>query len=129
MATLPTLNKTAQLGQLAEFSHFPKGCRPPLRAAIQEQQGVEGRSTTLELTKPLMPCLCLALFTGWAGWGETPKLYSRGQAAGSPCLLCYVSVLGTHLCQCTSWHCCERLHLASVKLFGRLSMHLPFHDG
>ena len=25
--------------------------------------------------------------------------------------------LGTHLYQCTSWHCCERLHLASVNFF------------
>ena len=25
-----------------------------------------------------------------------------------------MSVLGNHLYQCTSWHCCERLHLASV---------------
>ena len=28
-----------------------------------------------------------------------------------------VSVLGTLLCQCTSWRCCERLDLASVNCF------------
>ena len=27
------------------------------------------------------------------------------------------SVLGTHLYQCTSWRCCERLHSASVNFF------------
>ena len=33
---------------------------------------------------------------------------------------CYVNVLGTHLYQCTNWHCYERLHLVSVNFFLRL---------
>ena len=38
-----------------------------------------------------------------------------------------MSVLGTHLYQCTSWHCCDRMHLASVNIFLKtLSMCLPF---
>ena len=47
---------------------------------------------------------------------------------GRPCsigFLCYVSVLGTHLCQCTNWHYCKRLHSASVILFKTLSKCLP----
>ena len=36
-----------------------------------------------------------------------------------------VSVLGTHLDQCASWRCCERLRSASVNFFWRLSTHLP----
>ena len=35
-------------------------------------------------------------------------------SAGFPCS---VSVLGIHLCQCTSWRCCERLRSASVNFF------------
>ena len=35
-----------------------------------------------------------------------------------------MSVLGTHLYQCTSWHCCERLWSASVNFFED-STHLP----
>ena len=31
-----------------------------------------------------------------------------------------MSVLGTHLYQCTSWRCCERLHSVSVNFFWRL---------
>ena len=30
---------------------------------------------------------------------------------------CWVGVLGTHLYQCASWWCCERLHSASVNFF------------
>ena len=38
-------------------------------------------------------------------------------------------VLGTHLYQCTNWHC-ERLCLASVNFFLILFQHVcPFHDG
>ena len=41
-----------------------------------------------------------------------------------------MSVLGTHLYQCTSWCCCERLHLASVIFFFLKTKHAcPFHDG
>ena len=36
-----------------------------------------------------------------------------------------MSVLGTHLCQCTSWWYCERLCSASVNFFWRLSPCLP----
>ena len=36
-----------------------------------------------------------------------------------------MSVLGTHLYQCTSWHCCDRRHLASWICLKTLSMHLP----
>ena len=38
-----------------------------------------------------------------------------------------MSVLGTHLDQCTSWHCCERLCSASVNFFffWKLLMCLP----
>ena len=28
-----------------------------------------------------------------------------------------MSILGTHLYQCTNWHCCERLRSASVNFF------------
>ena len=55
--------------------------------------------------------------------GGTPQkteLSSRGWAPCSTGLPHYVSVLGTQLCQCTSWHCCERLCLASVNFFWRL---------
>ena len=41
-----------------------------------------------------------------------------------------MSVLETHLYQCTSWHCCERLHLTSVNFFWSLFEHIcPFRDG
>ena len=40
---------------------------------------------------------------------------------------CSVNVLGTHLCQCTSWHCCGSLCLASVNFFWRQCI-CPFHD-
>ena len=48
-----------------------------------------------------------------------------------------MSVLGTHLYQCTSWHCCERMRFTSVNFFedsfnmfvrflmGNLQVHLP----
>ena len=42
---------------------------------------------------------------------------------------CYVSVLGIHLYQCTSWHCCERLCLALVNFFLKAQCVCPFHDG
>ena len=61
-------------------------------------------------------------------WGDPQKcnylleggpLYSTG-------FPCCVSVPGTHLYQCTSWHCCEGLHSASVNSFMKtLSTHLP----
>ena len=41
-----------------------------------------------------------------------------------------MSVLGTHLDHCTSWHCCERLSWASVNFFWRLCQWAcSFHDG
>ena len=45
---------------------------------------------------------------------KDPELSFDGHAPCSTGLLCQVSVLRTHLYQCASWHCCERLHLASV---------------
>ena len=40
----------------------------------------------------------------------------------------WVSVLGTHLQQWTSWHCCERLCLASVSFFLTTRQVCPFHE-
>ena len=37
-----------------------------------------------------------------------------------------MSVLGTHLYQCTSWRFCERLHSASVNVFWRLFQFVHF---
>ena len=56
------------------------------------------------------------------GGAHTRKELSSG--GWSPCSTGfphYVRVLGTHLYQCTSWHCCERLHSASLNFF--LKMH------
>ena len=44
-------------------------------------------------------------------------IFWRAGPLGSPDFPCWVSVLGTHLCQCTSWCCCERLCLASMNVF------------
>ena len=42
----------------------------------------------------------------------------------------WVSILGTHLYQCTSWHYYERLHPASVNCFWRFFQHVcPVHHG
>ena len=64
--------------------------------------------------------------------GETPpprqklELSSGGWA---PCIVqaspARLSVLGTHLSQCPSWGCSERLHWASVSFFKTLSESLP----
>ena len=51
------------------------------------------------------------------GGPPKPELSSRGQAPFRTGFPYEVSVLGTHLYQCTSWYCCERLRLALVKLF------------
>ena len=59
------------------------------------------------------------------GTSPTWELSSGGRVPCSIGFPLYVSVLGTHLYQCTSWWCWERLHLASVKFFWRLSTHLP----
>ena len=40
-----------------------------------------------------------------------------------------MSVLGTHLYQCTSWHCCERRYVASVNFFWRLNEFAHFTVG
>ena len=66
--------------------------------------------------------------------GDPPKLElsSGGQVPCSTDFHCWVSVLGTHLCQCTSWHCCGALCLASAKkkIFWRLFQPIcSFHDG
>ena len=51
----------------------------------------------------------------------------------SPCsmgLPCLIRVLETHLYQCSSLCCCERLHSALVNFFWRFFEHFcPFHDG
>ena len=42
-----------------------------------------------------------------------------------------MSVLGAHLDQCTSWRCCERLHLTSVHFFLKIFSsfaHFMMHD-
>ena len=65
------------------------------------------------------------------GW-PSPKmgLSSGWWAPGSTGFPHYVSVVGSHLYQCSNWHCCERLSLASVDFFGRLFERVcPFHDG
>ena len=51
--------------------------------------------------------------------GEPPKLklFSGEQVPCNIGFPGYVSVLGNHLYQCTSWHCYERLCLASANLF------------
>ena len=68
---------------------------------------------------------------------QKTELSSRGWAPCSTGFLHSVSVLGTHLYQCTSWCCCERLHLASVNfsedsfnvfahvMMGDLGVHVP----
>ena len=54
------------------------------------------------------------------------ELSSGGQAPCSTVFLHQVGVLGTHLYQCTSWWCCEKLCVASVNFFLKtLSKHLP----
>ena len=66
----------------------------------------------------------------YKGNTKNPELYSGGQAHYSTGFLYLVSFLGTHLYQCTSWYCCERLHLPLVKFFWRLFQRVcPFHDG
>ena len=66
-------------------------------------------------------------------WGrDAPKLeLSFGWwAPNSTGFPHWVSVLGTHLYQCTSWRCCERLHSASVNFFWRSCQCVcPFHEG
>ena len=57
---------------------------------------------------------------------QKPEVSSGGWTHCSTGFPHYVSVLGTQLYQCTSWHCCERLHLASVNFFfWRLLKSLP----
>ena len=55
------------------------------------------------------------------GGHKNPELSSGGWAPCSAGFPQYVSVLGIHLYQCTSWHCFERLRSASVNFFWRLS--------
>ena len=45
-------------------------------------------------------------------WDGTPKKWELtfgGQALCSTGFTLWVSVLGTHIYQCTSWHCCEMM--------------------
>ena len=45
------------------------------------------------------------------------KLSSGGQVHCCTSSLSYMSILETHLYQCTGWHCCERLGTASVNFY------------
>ena len=68
-----------------------------------------------------------------------PKELELSSGGWDPCSTGFphwVGILGTHLYQCTSWCCCERLPLDSVNFFWRLNafahymmgdlwMHLP----
>ena len=66
----------------------------------------------------------------YEGVSKKMELFSRGWAPCSTDSSCYVKVLGTHLYQCTSCRCCERLHSASVIFFWRLFPRVcPFNDG
>ena len=61
---------------------------------------------------------------------QNPELSSGGQVPCTTGFPHYVGVLGSHLYQCTSWHCCERLHSDSVDFFKRVFQRIcPFHDG
>ena len=86
---------------------------------------------------------CFYLTVGILHEGDPiPKmvLSSGGQAHCSTDFPRWLNVLGIHLDQCTSWHCCERLHSAAVNFFffledsfnacahfmrGDLRVHLP----
>ena len=68
-------------------------------------------------------CICTNLdITNEIYWlyeGAIPKM-KLSSGGLTPCTTGFpfkVTVLGTHLYQCTSWCCCERLHLASVNFF------------
>ena len=60
---------------------------------------------------------------------KNPELSSGGWAPCSTGFPRQVVVLGTHLYQCTSWHCCEKLHSASVNFFENSFNICPLHDG
>ena len=63
------------------------------------------------------------------GTSKTPELSSGGWTPYSTGFPCYVTFIGTHLYQCTTWHCCERLHSASVNFFEDFQHICPFHGG
>ena len=75
---------------------------------------------------------CLQYFPSLRCMKRHPKkleLPSGGLASCSTGFPCQVSVLGTHLYQCASWHH-ERMVLASVNFFWRFLQRVcPFHDG
>ena len=70
---------------------------------------------------------CPHLYEG----GSLPKmeLSSEGRTLVVQASPHWVSVLGAHLLQCTSWWCCERLHLSLVKFFKRLNAFAHFMMG
>ena len=78
----------------------------------------------------MTPIYVCVLMTIWGGTPKTPELFLEGgplvvQSSPARWVFC---VLGTHLYQCTSWLCCERLHSASGNFF--LRQHFcPFHHG
>ena len=88
-------------------------------------------SISLLIVISLLLCLIYKLYHRyrWGGTHKNPKLSFGGWAPCSTGFPHWVSVLGTHLCQCTSWCCCERLRLASVNFFWRLyQLICPFHN-
>ena len=62
-----------------------------------------------------------------------PRILELSFGGRAPCSTGFpqeVSVLETHLYQCTSWCCCERLHSTSRNFFWRLFQSIcPFYDG
>ena len=67
-------------------------------------------------TAVLTPLFFVSLHT-YKGVPKKLELSSGDQAPCGTGFPFYLSVLGTHLYQCTSWPCFERLHLASVNFF------------
>ena len=75
----------------------------------------------------------MGFFKVWGGTQKTPELSSGRQAPYRTSFPHWVSVLGTHMYQCTSWRCCERLHSAlkiPSEFFLKDFQHVnSFHDG
>ena len=70
-----------------------------------------------------------SLLTTDKGGPQKLELSSGGQATRSTGFPHWVSVLGTHLYQCTNWWCCERLHLVWWVLFEESLNVCPFYTG
>ena len=95
-------------------------------------QSPRTKSTTLDYAgqRNSLPSLNLCDFVKWATkYKRGAKIFWRADpcSTGFPP---YVSVLGTHLYQCTSQRCCGRLCSAQWTFFWRFLQHLcPFYDG